>query len=143
MRAVDTNILVYSQLATLPEHERAHRLLKDLATGRAPWAIPWPCVHEYLRVITHPRMHHPTLPVRRATAELAELLASPSLLLLQETPDHLDYLNRAIEESGASGNLIHDAHIAALCHEHGVSELITADRDFARFPSLKIHNPFA
>lgn len=143
MRAVDTNILVYSQLATLKEHERANRLLKDLATGSASWAIPWPCVYEYLRVISHPRLHHPSVPVQQALAELAGLLASPSLVLLQETPDHLDYLKRAIDESGASGNIVHDAHIAALCLEHGVSELITADRDFARFPSLTVHNPFA
>ncbi len=143
MQAIDTNILVYSQLASLPEHERANRFLKDLATGSAPWGIPWPCIYEYLRVISHPRLHHPRLPARQALAELTGLLASPSLVLLHETPDHLDYLNRAIEESGASGNLIHDAHIAALCLEHGVSELITADRDFARFPSLTTRNPFA
>lgn len=143
MRAVDTNILVYSQLATIPQHGRAHALLRDLATGSAPWAIPWPCVYEYLRVISHPRLHHPPMPVRQALAEFANLLASPSLVLLQETSDHWDFLNRAIEESGASGNLIHDAHVAALCLEHGVSELISADRDFSRFPSLAVFNPFA
>lgn len=143
MRAVDTNILVYAQLAPLPEHARAHKLLEDMATGSAPWAIPWPCLYEYLRVISHPRLHHPPLPIRNALGELAELLRSPSLVLLQETSDHWDFLERAIEESGATGNLIYDAHIAALCLEHGVSELISADRDFARFPSLKVHNPFA
>jgi hypothetical protein len=43
----------------------------------------------------------------------------------------------------ASGNLVHDAHIAALAIEHGVRELLTLDRDFARFPGLRTRNPFA
>jgi len=127
----------------LPEHERANGLLKELATGSAPWGIPWPCLYEYLRVITHPRFHHPPIQVQPVLVELAALLNAPSVVLLQETPDHWDYLRRVIKESGATGNLIHDAHIAALCLEHGVSELITADRDFARFPSVKVRNPFA
>ena len=48
-----------------------------------------------------------------------------------------------VEASGATGNLIHDAHIAALCLEHGVSELVTGDRDFARFPQIRTFNPFS
>ena len=75
--------------------------------------------------------------------DLKRILASPSLLLLHETTDHEEFLFPLVEESGVTGNLMHDAHIAALCMEHGVTELITADRDFARFPSLKIRNPFA
>ena len=142
MRAVDTNILVYAQLATLPEYETANALLGDLATGAAPWVIPWPCVYEYLRVVSHPRFHHPPIAMRDAVAELADLFTSPSLNLVRETPDHWHILKRVLDESGVSGNLIHDAHIVALCLEHGVSELITADRDFSRFPSLAIHNPF-
>lgn len=75
--------------------------------------------------------------------DLGKILQSPSLVLLHETSDHWDVLERMLKESGALGNLIHDAHIAALCLEHGVTELISADRDFARFPSLVVFNPFA
>ncbi len=70
-------------------------------------------------------------------------MASPSLVLLGEGPAHPAHLRRMVEGGGARGNLIHDAHIAALAVEHGVRELWTADRDFARFPGLKVRHPIA
>ena len=143
MQAVDTNILVYAEVEGSSHHGDARRLLVDLANGPKPWAIPWPCVNEFLRVVSHHRIFHPPSPILEALEDMKRILDSPSLQMLHETPDHWSILTRVLDESGASGNLIHDAHIAALCIEHGVSELITADRDFARFPSLRIHNPFA
>ena len=71
------------------------------------------------------------------------ILAAPSLVLLREGPAHVDIMERVIAESGATGNLVHDAHIAALCLESGVATLLTGDRDFARFPGLRVENPFA
>jgi hypothetical protein len=52
-------------------------------------------------------------------------------------------MSKVLEASGVTGNLVHDAHIAALCIEHGISEFISGDRDFARFSSLKVTNPFS
>ena len=77
-----------------------------------------------------------------AVADLRVIIASPSLVLLSETPRHADVMASVLEASGVSGNLIHDAHIAALCLEHGISELLTGDRDFSRFPSLRVSHPF-
>jgi predicted nucleic acid-binding protein len=74
--------------------------------------------------------------------DLEALLASPSLVMLSETGRHTEVLERVVREAGATGNLLYDAHIAALCIEHGVSELITGDRDFSRFRGLKVQNPF-
>jgi len=65
------------------------------------------------------------------------------LMLLNETPNHAEVMMSVMEKAGVSGNLIHDAHIAALCIEHGISELITGDRDFSRFDSLSVINPFS
>lgn len=62
--------------------------------------------------------------------------------MLAETASHTAVLERVVRQSGATGNLIHDAHIATLCFEHGVTEVFTADRDFTRFTGLKINNPF-
>jgi toxin-antitoxin system PIN domain toxin len=143
MRALDTNVLVHAEIVTSPFHATARRLLQDLAEGRAPWAIPWPCVYEFLRVVTHPRVYHPPMPIAAALSDLRAILGSPSLLLLGETPRHADLMASIVEVSGVTGNLIHDAHIAALCVEHGVSELVTGDRDFARFPDVRTVNPFA
>jgi hypothetical protein len=79
----------------------------------------------------------------RALADLQRVLASPSLVLLREGPRHAEVMARTIAESGATGNLVQDAHIAALCLENGATELISGDRDFGRFPGLRLHNPFS
>lgn len=73
--------------------------------------------------------------------DLRNILQSPSLFLLSETPRHLEVMDRLFRESNVTGNLAHDAHVAALCIEHGITELLTADRDFTRFP-LPVRNPF-
>jgi uncharacterized protein len=142
MRALDTNVLVHAEIVTSPFHAVARDLLTRLADGPAPWAIPWPCAYEFLRVITHPRVYHPPMPVGAALADLRRILGSPSLLLLSETARHAEVMASVFTASGATGNLVHDAHIAALCLEHGVSELVTGDRDFARFPQIRTFNPF-
>lgn len=143
MRALDTNVLVYALIANSPHHKVAGALLRALAEGERPWAIPWPCIYELLRIITHPRVYHPPMPLERARRDVAAILDAPDLMLLAETARHRAVLDEVLAQSGAAGNLVHDAHIAALCLEHGVSELITGDRDFLRFAGLKISNPFA
>ena len=142
MRAVDTNVLVYAEMTTSRHHVAARRLLGELAEDARPWAIPWPCVYEFLRVVTHPRVYHPPAPLPVALADLRSILASPSVVLLSETSRHADIMAGVLEASSAGGNLVHDAHIAALCLEHGVSELLTGDRDFSRFPGLRVDHPF-
>jgi toxin-antitoxin system PIN domain toxin len=141
--AIDTNILVYARREEAPHHAAARRILVALAEGNTPWALPWPCVYEFLRVITHPRVFQPPTELDDAVEDLTSLLESPALVLLGEGPAHLGHLRRAVLGGRASGNLAHDAHIAALLREHGVEELWTADRDFARFAGLRVRDPFA
>ena len=143
MRAVDTNVLVYAEITSSAHHRTARDLLASLAEGAAPWALPWPCAYEFLRVVSHPRIFHPPVPMSVAVTDLRALMTSPSLVLLRETELHRHIMEEVLEESGAAGNLVHDAHIAALCIEHGVSELLTGDRDFDRFGRLRVTNPFA
>lgn len=143
MIALDTNILVYARRQEMPHHEAAAALLLGLAEGSRPWAIPWPCVYEFLRVVTHPRVFAPPTDTQVALADLESLLASPTLSLLGQGPSHFGHLRRQAARGAAKGNMIHDAHIAALAIEHGVTELLTCDRDFARFDGLPIRNPFA
>lgn len=141
MKAIDTNVLVYSEIVSSSHHRTARRLLTELAEGQVPWAIPWPCVYEFLRVVTHPRVFSPPVPLAIALHDLNQILASPTLVLLSETVRHAEVMAGVVRESGVTGNLVHDAHIAALCIEHGVSELFTGDRDFSRFP-VRVANPF-
>ena len=121
----------------------ARTLLRRLAEGDTPWALPWPCVYEFLRVVTHPRVFAPPTDLDTALEDLESLLASPSLVLLGEGPAHLGHLRRSVTDGRTTGNLVHDAHIAALVLEHGAHELWTTDRDFGRFTGLTIKDPFA
>jgi toxin-antitoxin system PIN domain toxin len=141
--ALDTNVLVYARRKETAHHGPAGSLLRKLAEGDEAWALPWPVVYEFLRVVTHPRIFRPPTDLAVALEDLGSLFQSPSLHLLGEGPGHQEHLRRAVNDGRATGNLAHDAHIAALAVEHGVSELWTTDRDFARFPGLRLRNPFA
>jgi toxin-antitoxin system PIN domain toxin len=143
VRALDTNVLIYAEIRNSTHHDRARALLTECAEGAAAWAIPWPCIYEFLRVVTHPRVYHPPVPSRVALADIAAILMSPSLILLSETDRHAEIMADVVRSAGASGNLIHDAHIAALCVEHGVTQIVTGDRDFLRFEGLTVVDPFA
>jgi hypothetical protein len=143
MQAIDTNILIHAEVESSPRHRPALDVLRRLAQGALPWAIPWPCLYEFLRAVTHPRVFHPPVPLGVALEDLKQVLASPSLFLLAETGRHTSVLEQVLHQAGATGNLIHGAHIVALCIEHGVAELISGDRDLSRFEGLKIINPFA
>jgi hypothetical protein len=140
--ALDTNVLIFAEITNSPHHHQAREILSSLAEGPIPWSIPWPCVYEFLRVVTHPRVFHPPVPAARALEDIGQILLSPSLVVLRETDRHPAIMRQVIEESGATGNLLHDAHIAALCREHGVGEIVTGDRDFSRFNGLAVTNPF-
>lgn len=141
MIAVDTNVLVHSHRSDSPFHERAASALADLVTSGAPWAIPWPCIHEFLSVVTHPRIWRPPTPLRTALDAVDAWLASPSLVLLAETDGYMPVLSAALERDRIVGPRVHDARVAALCALHGVAELWTADRDFHAFPDLSVRNP--
>lgn len=143
MIAVDTNLLVHAHRSDSEWHQRAAACLRDLAEGRAPWAIPWPCLHEFLSIATHPRIWDPPSNLEVALAQVDHWLDSPSLALLAEGDEHWSALRPLLASGRISGPRVHDARIAALCLVHGVRELWTADRDFGRFPALVTANPLA
>lgn len=141
MIAVDTNLLVYSHRQDSPWHEPAAGRLAELAEGAAPWAIPVACLHEFLAIVTHPRIYRPPTPLAVALDQVEAWRESPSLVLLTETEGYWSTLRRVLEGSKATGAMIHDARVATLCLHHGVRELWTADRDFSRFAELATRNP--
>lgn len=141
MIAIDTNILVYAHRQDSPWHEPASQQICQLAEGRGSWAIPWPVIHEFFSIVTHPRIYDPPTPRARALDQVDAWLESPSVVLLHETGDHWSRLRALIERGHVEGPKVHDARIAAICLTHGVRDLWTADRDFGRFPELRTHNP--
>jgi toxin-antitoxin system PIN domain toxin len=141
MIAIDTNILVYAHREESPFFERAFECIAECAEGLTSWAIPWPCIHEFFSIITHPKIYNPPTPIQNALEQLQAWVASPTLFLLAETPEYWKILRKIIFSSQINGPMVHDARIAALCVVNGVSELLTADRDFGRFNELKTRNP--
>lgn len=141
MIAVDTNLLVYSHRGESEWHQQARERIRRLARGSNRWAIPWPCVHEFLATVTHPRVFSPPTPLAAAWDQVEAWSAAPGLVFLAETGHHLPMLRELMEEGRIVGPQVHDARIAALCVQHGVEVLWTADRDFSRFPRLRVENP--
>jgi uncharacterized protein len=139
--AVDTNILVYAHRRDSQWHERAAAVVRNLAEGTASWALPWPCLHEFFSIVTHERIYSPPTTPAQAIAQISAWLESPQLVLLSESNAYWDVLSRLLERGKISGPRVHDGRIAALCIQHGVRELLSADRDFSRFGDLKTRNP--
>lgn len=141
MIAVDTNLLVYAHREDSQWHESAYALVAELAEGRAPWAIPWPCIHEFLAIVTHPRIYASPTPLITAVDQVDAWLESPSLAMLAESEGYWSELKSLLRDGRIAGPQVHDARVAGLCRLHGVRELWTADRDFGRFGGLDFRNP--
>lgn len=141
MIAVDTNLLVYAHRADSTWHGRALEVLTELAEGSSHWAIPWPCISEFLAIVTHPGIYVPPTPRALAIDQVDAWLESPRLSVVGESEGFWSELKSQISHGRVAGAKAHDARIAALCVFHGVKELWTADRDFGRFPGVKALNP--
>lgn len=141
MIAVDTNLLVGAHRRDAELHDRAAVAVRDLAESPSPWEIPWPCIHEFVAVVTHPRVYDPPSTLEAAIAQVDAWVESPSLVVLGEGADHWARLRGLLASGRATGGRVHDARIAAICVSHGVRTLWTADRDFSRFPELSVANP--
>jgi len=139
--AVDTNLLVYGHREDHEWFGSASECLRGLAEGVDAWAVPWPCLHEFLAIVTHPRIFVPPTPLELALDQVAAWLESPSLVVLGEARGYWDVFGEIALGARVAGPLVHDARVAALCVHHGVDELWTVDRDFGRFPALKVRNP--
>jgi toxin-antitoxin system PIN domain toxin len=136
--AVDTNVLVHAHREESEQHRAALSRLTQLAEGDIPWGLPVFCLAEFVRVVTHPRIFAPASPLERALEFVERVLAAPSVRMLHPGPRYPKLFVESVRAGDARGNLAFDAQIAAVCLEHGARELITLDRDFARFPQLSI-----
>lgn len=141
MIAADTNILVYAHRSDSEWHEPARDCIRTLAERRISWGIPWPCVHEFLSIVTHPRIYDPPSSLDKAIDQIDAWLESPVAVLVAETESHWDILKEQLSVGQIKGPMVHDARVAAICIGHGVNEFWTVDRDFSRFPTLPTRNP--
>jgi toxin-antitoxin system PIN domain toxin len=139
--ALDTNLLVYAHRPEMPFHQRAREVLTEVVAAPEPVCVPWPCAHEFLAVVSNPRIFRAPTPMDVALGAVRRLLASLSGGFLAEGEGYLEALERVARPALLHGALVHDARVAALCSFHGVRVLWSADRDFSRFPGLTVVNP--
>ncbi len=141
MIALDTNVLVHAFRADSPHHAAASGAVNALVNSGERVGVPWPCVHEFLAVVTNPRAFVQPSSSAEALTSMNALLSQESVSALGESRRHLATLGGLLAASRAVGPKVHDARIAAICLDHGVDELWTADRDFSYFPALTTRNP--
>ena len=141
MIAVDTNLLVYAHRPEMPFHERAREVLTAALAAPEPVAVPWPCAHEFLAIVSNPRIFKDPTGMDLALDALGRLLGSLDGGFLAEGEGYLPTLERIARPALLQGAVVHDARIAAICLYHGVRVLWSADRDFSRFPDLAVANP--
>ena len=141
MIAVDTNILVAAYREEYDLHAQAAEAIVGLINGSISWAIPWPCVHEFIAVATNPRIFNTPAKLEDAFNFIEICGQSRSIIFLSELSDHLKVLKEVSLRGNVKAGMIHDARIAAICLANRVSEIWSFDRDFSRFPVLKCINP--
>ncbi len=139
--AVDASVLVHAFLRDSPHHALATGLVDQLCHGATAWAIPWPSVHEFLVMATHPRGSVAPVTLAQAFATLQRWQAAGNLSFIGEHEGYLEHLGAEALAADARGARLYDARIATLCIQNGVRELWSAERGFRRFPHLAVHNP--
>lgn len=139
---VDANLLIYAVDTDSPHHARASVWFAELLSGTTPVALAWLVILTFLRITTRPGiMRRPQTP-EQALGFIEEWLAQPYVSLVGPGDHHWPLLRNLLKTTGTAGNLVPDAHLAALAIEHGCA-LYSTDNDFKRFPGVEHVNPLA
>ena len=136
MLLCDANVLLYAVNSDAPNHTAARSWLDGALSGGETIAFPWAVLLAFLRLATHPAVFPLPLGADAAIARVREWLRQPAATVAEPGSRHLEILAALVEESGVAGNLVSDAHLAALAIELD-AELVSFDRDFARFAGLR------
>jgi toxin-antitoxin system PIN domain toxin len=139
---VDANVLLYAADADSPFHAPAHAWLLGQLEGDRRLGIPWPTIVAFLRISTHPRASRNPIPLAQAWESVEGLLEHEVVWIPEPTSRHAAVVGHLLTSRPVSGNLVPDAHLAALAIEHGVS-VASADSDFARFPEVRWVHPLS
>lgn len=140
MILVDANVLLYAYNAGAPQHDKARAWLEAAFNGSEQVGLPWSSILAFLRIATHSSVFSSPLTGREARAIVCTWLDCPQVLLVGPGTGHWEHLERALETGKCQGSLVMDAHLAALTWEYG-ARLYTSDRDFSRFPGLRVSDP--
>jgi toxin-antitoxin system PIN domain toxin len=141
--AVDVNILLYASDSACKYYERAKPFLEECMQKEELFCLGWPTVMGYLRISTHPSIFAQPLTPDEAMANIGMFLSLPHIRFLSEEEGFWDIYRELTAEVPTRGNLVPDAHLAAILRQHGVKKLYSHDRDFLKFAFLDVHDPIA
>ncbi|MGH7332574.1 MAG: TA system VapC family ribonuclease toxin [Candidatus Rokuibacteriota bacterium] len=139
--AIDVNVLLYASDEASPFARRAGAFLAECAAGREILCLAWTTVVSYLRIATHPAIFASPLPPDKAMCNIEALLHLPHVRVLSEEEGFWGVYRTVTRNLVVRGNLVPDAHLAALLRQHGVRVLYSSDRDFRRFDFLEVRDP--
>lgn len=142
-QTVDTNILVYATHAGSPLHDRARALVEHLVAGPSLAYVLWPTVLGYLRIVTHPYILGSPLSSDEAMSNIEALIAPSHVRVAGEGNEFWASFRTVAADVKPRGNLVPDAHLVGLMHEHGVSTIWSHDRDFRKFRGITVKDPFS
>lgn len=140
MRLVDANVLLHAVNTRSPNHERARTWLDAALEAPEPVGFAWTVLLAFLRLATHPAVYARPLTTREAADAMRDWLSRPSATVVEPTSRHLDLLVGLLETTGAAGNLVNDAHLAAIAVENDAI-VVSFDTDFARFAGVRWEAP--
>ncbi|MEJ0042231.1 MAG: TA system VapC family ribonuclease toxin [Rhizomicrobium sp.] len=140
MILIDANILLCAGVTFFPQHERARTWLDEQLSGTAPVGLPWHSLLAFLRITTNPRAFTRHLRMAEAWRLVDDWLACAPAWIPQPTERHGATLRELLDAGAAYGDLVSDAHLAALAIEHELT-VCTNDKDFSRFPNVRWTNP--
>lgn len=140
MILIDANVLIYAHVTSFTQHKLARDWLDRQLNAATPVGLPWNSLIAFLRLVTNPRVFEQPEPIVDAWRQVRIWLAAEIAWVPQPTERHTDVLSEFLALPGIHGNLVPDAHLAALAVEHGLT-LCSTDGDFARFPGLRWLNP--
>lgn len=140
MILVDANLLLYAEDTSSPQHQRARSCWDGQLSGVSAVCLCWPVLTAFVRIATNRRVFERPLTVAQAAERVQLWLDQTCTRVIPPTQGHWEVLRGLLERGQATGNLVTDAHLAALAIEHGC-ELCSSDSDFARFPGLRWRNP--
>lgn len=140
MKIVDANVLLYA-VNTDAEHHRSSRAWLDEAlSGADTVGLAWVPLLAFVRLVTKHGLFPTPLTPAEAMAQVRDWCTAPGAQLVGPTPRHADILADLLAQVGAGGNLVNDAHLAALSIEHRAT-IVTYDRDFSRFDTVQWESP--
>jgi uncharacterized protein len=141
--SLDVNVLLYASDRSSDRHDAAREFLESCAARPEVLCLTWPTLMAYLRIATHPSIFAAPLTPEEALDNVKALLALPHARVVSEQDGFMDAFSHVTADTVVRGNLVPDAHVAAILFQNGVRTLYSNDRDFRKFESIDVRDPFA